>query len=330
MTFKGNLKLSKEAREKIRQSRLGKKLSEKTKRKLSRILTGHKVSKATREKISKANKGKKNGFYGKTHTQEAKDAMSASRKGKYKGEKNPNWKPSSEHKKPFSRGLRNRVEYKDWRKAVFARDNWTCQMCFTHGGSLQVDHIKPFGLILHENNIKTIEDIKERLKRGADKVVINTMAFENAGFIGEASKVFGRQCIVVGIDVKINFEKEYEVYVRHGKKATGLNPVEWAKEAEKRGAGEIFLNSIDRDGTAKGYDIKLIKMIVDSVSIPVIACGGVGIFEHFVDGIKDGQASAVSAGNIFNFTENSVIQAKKILQNAGINIRPITWTVRQK
>ncbi len=172
-------------------------------------------------------------------------------------------------------------------------------------------------------NIKTIEDIKERLKRGADKVVINTLAFENPDFINEAAKVFGRQCIVVGIDVKINSKKEYEVYVGHGKKPTGFNPVLWAKEVEKRGAGEIFLNSIDRDGTAQGYDIPLINMVVDAVSIPVIACGGVGSFSHFIDGIKEGGASAVSAGNIFNFTENSVIEAKKVLKNAGINIRPI-------
>lgn len=194
-------------------------------------------------------------------------------------------------------------------------------------------------------NIKNIEDIKEILKRGADKVVVNTAAFKNPEFITQASKIFGRQCIVVGIDVKIhpvksasrseavsrkagqfnrvNDGKKYEVYISHGKEPTGINPVSWAKEAEKRGAGEIFLNSIDRDGTGEGYDTKLIKMVVDSVSIPVIACGGVGIFEHFVDGFKEGGASAVSAGNIFNFTENSVIQAKKTLLGAGINIRPL-------
>lgn len=172
-------------------------------------------------------------------------------------------------------------------------------------------------------NIKNIKDIRERLKRGADKVVINTAAFKNPEFITEASKIFGRQCIVVGIDVKINDEKEYEVYISHGKEATGIGPVSWAKEAEKRGAGEIFLNSIDKDGTGEGYDTKLIKMVVDSISIPVIACGGVGIFEHFIDGFKKGGASAVSAGNIFNFTENSVIQAKKILLSAGIDIRPL-------
>lgn len=171
-------------------------------------------------------------------------------------------------------------------------------------------------------NIKSIEDIKERLKRGADKVVINTAAFENPDFITQAAKAFGRQCIVVGIDVKKNNEDEYQVYVEHGKKAAGLNPIDWARKVEKLGAGEIFLNSIDRDGTAQGYDVPLIKMITDAVSIPVIACGGVGIFEHFVEGIEAG-ASAVSAGNIFNFTENSVIEAKKTLKREGIDIRPI-------
>ena len=171
-------------------------------------------------------------------------------------------------------------------------------------------------------NIKTIKDIRERLKRGADKVVINTAAFKAPDLITQAAGVFGRQCIVVGIDVKTNSKGGYEVYVEHGKKATGLHPVVWAKEVEKFGAGEIFLNSIDRDGSAEGYDVALIKMISGAVSIPVIACGGVGIFEHFVDGIEAG-ASAVSAGNIFNFTENSVIEAKKTLKSAGIDIRPI-------
>lgn len=172
-------------------------------------------------------------------------------------------------------------------------------------------------------NIKTIEEIRERLKRGADKVVINTKAIENPEFISKSAEIFGSQCIVVGIDVKINNKKEYEVYGDHGKKATGKDPLEWAKEIEKLGAGEIFLNSIDRDGTAQGYDLKLVKMISEGVKIPIIACGGVGIFEHFVDGIIEGKASAVAAGNIFNYTENSVIRAKKILQQAGIDIRPI-------
>lgn len=172
-------------------------------------------------------------------------------------------------------------------------------------------------------NIKTIEDIRERLKRGADKVVINTAAFKNPSFITEASRIFGRQCIVVGIDVKSNENNNYEVFVSHGKEPTGLDPVSWAKEVEELGAGEIFLNSIDRDGTAEGYDTGMIKMVAEAVSIPVIACGGVGIFEHFIAGFEDGGASAVAAGNIFNFTENSVIHAKKILLAAGIDIRPV-------
>src|SRR3989344_1303979 len=146
-------------------------------------------------------------------------------------------------------------------------------------------------------NIRTIEDIRERLKRGADKVVINTKAIENPEFILNSAEIFGSQCIVIGIDVKINNKKEYEVYSNHGKKSTGKNPLEWAKEVEKLGAGEIFLNSIDRDGTAQGYDLKLIKIIAEGVKIPVIACGGVGIFEHFVDCIIKGKAGAVAAGN---------------------------------
>ncbi|MEK6809240.1 MAG: HisA/HisF-related TIM barrel protein, partial [Nanoarchaeota archaeon] len=127
----------------------------------------------------------------------------------------------------------------------------------------------------------------------------------------------------VGIDVKINEQGKYEVYSRHGKKATGKDPVAWAKEVEKLGAGEIFLNSIDRDGTAEGYDTELIRSVAENVNIPVIACGGVGTFEDFKEGIVKGKASAVAAGNIFNFTENSVIRAKKIMLAAGVNVRPL-------
>ena len=172
-------------------------------------------------------------------------------------------------------------------------------------------------------NIRSIDEIRERLKRGADKVLINTIAIENPEFIRKSADIFGSQCIVVGIDVKINKNKKYEVYSHHGKNATGMNPVKWAKTVEKMGAGEIFLNSIDRDGTGEGYDLKLVRSVSESVKIPVIACGGVGTFEHFVEGIKQGKADAVAAGNIFNFTENSVLRAKKVLQDAGIDIRPV-------
>ena len=172
-------------------------------------------------------------------------------------------------------------------------------------------------------NIKTIQDIRERLKRGADKVLINTIAFQNPEIITESANKFGSQSIVVGIDAKLNKNNEHEVYIQHGKKNTGMKVVEWAKEAEKRGAGEIFLNSIDRDGTAEGYDLDLIKIVTESVNIPVIVCGGVGTFEHLAAGITVGNASAVAAGNIFNFTENSVIKAKKTLIEHNLDIRPI-------
>ncbi len=172
-------------------------------------------------------------------------------------------------------------------------------------------------------NIRTIDDIRRRLKLGADKIIINTITHENPSFITEGAKIFGNQCIVVGIDVKINEQGKYEVYSQHGKKSTGKDPVAWAKEVEKLGAGEIFLNSIDRDGTAEGYDTELIRSVAENVNIPVIACGGVGTFEDFKEGIVKGKASAVAAGNIFNFTENSVIRAKKIMLAAGVNVRPL-------
>ena len=169
--------------------------------------------------------------------------------------------------------------------------------------------------------IRTIQDIRERLKRGADKITINTIAIENPNFITEAARIFGSQCIVVSIDVKINDKGEYEVYKEFGQNPTGMNPVEWAKKVESLGAGEIFLNSIDRDGTGEGYDLDLIRMVSESVNIPVIACGGVGKFQDFVDGIKIGKASAVAAGNIFNFTEISAIKAKKLMKENGIEVR---------
>ena len=176
-------------------------------------------------------------------------------------------------------------------------------------------------------NIKTIDDIRQRLKLGADKIIINTITHENPSFITESAKIFGNQCIVVVIDVKINESGKYEVYSQHGKKATGKDPVAWAKEVEALGAGEIFLNSIDRDGTAEGYDTELTRLVAENVNIPVIACGGVGTFEDFKEGITKGKASAVAAGNIFNFTENSVIQAKKSMLAAGVNVRPIVKPV---
>ncbi len=169
--------------------------------------------------------------------------------------------------------------------------------------------------------IRTIDDVRIRLKYGADKVSINSMAFERPEFITEVSKQFGSQCVVASVDVKFDATTgKHEVYVSNGKIATGLNPVDWCKQLEKLGAGEILLQSIDRDGGAKGYDINLIKMVTESVSIPVISLGGVGTYQHLVEGLEAG-ASAVAAANIFHFTEQSVVKAKEYLNASGVHVR---------
>lgn len=180
----------------------------------------------------------------------------------------------------------------------------TCFMPLTFGG-----------------RIRTLQDIYDRVSRGADKVTINTQALAEPSFITESSMVFGSQAIVVSIDVKLNPDGTYEVYSHHGKTPTGLHPVTWAKQAEEAGAGEIFLNSIDRDGMAGGYDTTLIRQVAEAVSIPVIACGGVGQFKHFAQGIHEGMADAVAAGNIFHFTELSGKRARKELIKAGVHVR---------
>jgi imidazole glycerol-phosphate synthase subunit HisF len=180
----------------------------------------------------------------------------------------------------------------------------TCFMPLTFGGK-----------------IRSIEGIQARLNRGADKVTINTIAIEQPDFIRESARIFGSQCIIVSMDVKRHENGRYEVFYNHGRQATGLDPVDWACQVERLGAGEIFLNSIDRDGSAQGYDLELIRKVAGAVEIPVIACGGVGQFKHFAEGIVDGFADAVSAGNIFHFTELSAKQARKALIKMGIDVR---------
>ena len=168
--------------------------------------------------------------------------------------------------------------------------------------------------------IRSLEDIRERLNHGADKITINTAAIENPNFITEASKVFGSQCIVISIDVFEHEDGKHEVFSHLGKKSTGRDPAEWAKEVEKLGAGEILVNSINRDGAAQGYDLILIKSIVDVVNIPVIVLGGVGRDMDFVKGLEVG-ASAVAAGNFFHFKEMSYILAKKKIKSLNCNVR---------
>ena len=167
--------------------------------------------------------------------------------------------------------------------------------------------------------IRTIDDIRVRLKSGADKVSINSAALENPAFITEAARVFGSQCIVVSIDVRKSVDG-WEVYSHNGERATGRQVVAWAVEAAERGAGEILLGSIDRDGAGDGYDTELVSAVAHAVSVPVIALGGVGTFEHFVKGLHAG-ASAVAAANIFHFTEQSIINAKRYLQQSGVVVR---------
>src|SRR3989344_1561320 len=168
--------------------------------------------------------------------------------------------------------------------------------------------------------IKTLDQMDELFRNGADKVSVNTEAVYRPGFISEAANKFGNQAVVISIDVKKN-DNKYEVFVNHGREPTGLDPIDWAKKVESLGAGEIFLTSIDRDGLLKGYDLELVKMITETVHIPVISCGGVGKWQDLVDGVKIGGVSAVSAANIFHFTEQSTRNAKKYMAEAGIDVR---------
>ncbi len=171
--------------------------------------------------------------------------------------------------------------------------------------------------------IRTIEDIRNLLKAGADKVSINTPAIMNPDFINESAERFGSQCIVVAIDAK----KEGNRYIvrshggRDGGRPTNLDPVEWAIEVERRGAGEILLTSMDADGTKQGYDIELTRAVSEAVNIPVIASGGAGKLEHLLTALKDGKADAVLAASIFHFGEISIKQAKEYLAKNGIPVR---------
>lgn len=166
--------------------------------------------------------------------------------------------------------------------------------------------------------IRTLDDIYHRLKSGADKVTLNTKAVDRPEFIEECSKEFGSQCIVVSIDAR-RLRDKWIVY-KGGRAPTDLLPDKWAKIAEEQGAGEVLLNSIDRDGSGMGYDVELIHAVSSSVSIPVIALGGVGNWQHFEEGLKTA-ASAVAAANIFHYTENSIYNAKKYLYDRGNNVR---------
>ena len=171
--------------------------------------------------------------------------------------------------------------------------------------------------------IRTLEDMRTRIAAGADKCIINTEAFRRPEFIGEASENFGAQCVVVSIDALRHENGKLEVCIAGGSEPTGVHPADWAREVERSGAGEIFLNSIDRDGLGNGYDLDLIRQVTDAVSIPVIACGGVGAYPEFPLAITDAGASAAAAANIFHFHELSYPRAKRLCIEAGVPMRPL-------
>lgn len=188
--------------------------------------------------------------------------------------------------------------------------------------------------------VRTLDDFRDILLAGADKVTINTAAVENPALITQAAEKFGSQCVVVAIDARRQIQKDerrktkdegnsssvhrpasWEVYTHGGRVPTGKDVIEWAREVEARGAGEILLTSMDCDGTRDGYDIELTRAVADAVSIPVIASGGAGRLEHFAEAILEGHASAVLAASLFHFGELTIAQVKDYLARCGVPVR---------
>ncbi|MBI3318223.1 MAG: imidazole glycerol phosphate synthase subunit HisF [Candidatus Omnitrophica bacterium] len=173
--------------------------------------------------------------------------------------------------------------------------------------------------------IGSVEEIRRLLAQGCDKVSINTAAVKNPGLITEAARRFGSQCVVVAIDAKKvsadAVRPRWQIYIHGGQTATGREAVEWAKEAARRGAGEILLTSMDRDGTKRGYDLELTRAVARAVPIPVIASGGAGNLRHLADGLTKGRADAVLAASIFHYRKYTIPQAKQYLSSRGIPVR---------
>ena len=170
--------------------------------------------------------------------------------------------------------------------------------------------------------IRTVQDIRNLLKAGCDKVSINTAAVNNPELVAEGAVRFGSQCIVVAIDAKRKADlKGWEVYIHGGRTPTGIDVVEWAQKVQKLGAGEILLTSMDCDGTKDGYDIELTRTISENLDIPVIASGGVGTLEHILEGLTTGKADAALAASIFHFKEYTIDEAKQYLKENGVEVR---------
>jgi len=168
--------------------------------------------------------------------------------------------------------------------------------------------------------VKSCEDIRNLLNSGADKVGINTSAILNPELVAEATSRFGAQAIVVAIDAK-KVGDHWEVFTHGGRNATGINAVSWAQKMAKLGAGELLITSMDRDGTKKGFDNVLMKLISDVVEVPIIASGGVGVLQHLVDGVRDGEADAVLAASIFHYGEFTIQEAKQYMAKNNIEVR---------
>jgi cyclase len=170
--------------------------------------------------------------------------------------------------------------------------------------------------------VRSVDDARRLLRAGADKVAVNTSAVERPDLIGELAAEFGAQCVVVAIDAQAYPDGGFEVFTHGGRTPTSIDAVAWSQEAEDRGAGEILLTSMDRDGTKEGFDLALMRSITDAVGVPVIASGGVGTLAHLVEGVIEGGADAVLAASIFHFGEHTVGEAKAELTAAGLIVRP--------
>lgn len=169
--------------------------------------------------------------------------------------------------------------------------------------------------------VTSLDDFQELLRSGADKVSVNSAAVERPQLIERASRRFGAQCVVVSIDARRSEDEGYRVFVRSGRQPTGLDPVEWAVECERRGAGEILITSIDRDGTRAGLDVELARRIVAAVGVPVVASGGCGKAHHLVEGFTEAGVDGVAAGTFFCFQDQNIMQARAHVRNAGVPIR---------
>jgi cyclase len=196
------------------------------------------------------------------------------------------------------------VEQRDIMLDVVARTAERCFMPLTVGGG-----------------VRTVEDIRRLLLAGADKVSINSAALADPDLVRRAAEKFGSQCVTVAIDAKATAPGQWGVFSHGGRKDTGLDALAWAKQVTERGAGEILLTSMDRDGTKAGYDLELTRTIADALSVPVIASGGVGELAHLVAGVREGHASALLAASIFHFGQFSIAEAKAALAASGVPVR---------